>query len=220
MNSTELTSKLWQDLSEKVDPRTKPYVNKLRRKYSEAHSIGEEVGYITETSVYQTALEMLISEAELMAYRDKLHIMEEKRNVKEKEFWLEVYDTTGLNGEEHLMFDPASGTIRKQNQNPKEPPDSYKATLEGFKELIENALLNPLFAGQMAEDMRLPSWLRHMARCVISGDFKPNLRQTIEECIAEPAIARQWNNISADRSLPTWFVEMTEVLGARKKYEL
>ena len=221
MDNTALTAKLWQDLTAKVDsiPGGKRYVEKLKQQHLESEYLGDEVICLHDGQAYQTALEMLAAKVEMMVYMDKVGRLDERRKLKEREFWLSVYEETGLDSDERLTFDPVTGAIRKRGQKEKESSDSYKATLNGFKELIEVALQNPVAAGRMARDLDLPSWLRHMAGTLTSGDLKPNLRQTIEECVADPASARQWRALGAEEGMPQWFTEMASVLGARKKWE-
>jgi hypothetical protein len=222
MNQTELTSKLWHDLIRKMDnvPGGKRHAENLRHKYLEFQPIGETVADITEDSVYQKALDMLVANVEFMVYTDKLRRVEERRKLKEMEFWLEVYDATGINQNDHAIFNPISGTIQKGLPKQATQAGSYETTLDGFKQLIETALMDPMVAGQMSQDPRLPLWLQQMARSIITGDFKPNLRKAIEECISDPSVARQWHEISIDDDMPQWFADMTHILGARKKWRM
>lgn len=218
----EQTSTLWQDLAAKGGgiPGGKRYVEKLKQQYQATQYAGGELIRLHDGPMYHKALEKLAAEVEAMACADRLQRLEEQRLIKEREFWLCVYEETGLDDEERLAFDPVTGAIRKRSRKEKEPPDSYKATLEGFKELVETALRNPVAAGQMAHDPCLPSWLQQMARVLSNGGLKPNLRRAIEDCVGNPALARRWHSLGAEEGMPQWFVELTAVLGARKRWEM
>lgn len=174
MDTTTLTGKLWQDVSAKVEriPGGKRYVEQLQRQYIETESFDEELIPLSDRQAYQIAVDMLAAKVEVLAYTDKLGRLNERWELKKKEFWLSVYEETGLNGEERLAFDATTCAIRKRDWKGQNPPDSYKATLDGFKELIEAALQNPVAAGRMAQDLCLPSWLRQMAGVLTNGNLK------------------------------------------------
>lgn len=101
-----------------------------------------------------------------------------------------------------------------------EPPDSYKATLEGLKGYIEAALRDSYAAGRMALDPGFPSWLRQMAGVLNKNPGVRKLRDTIEQWIADPAEARRCHKLGIEEGMPKWFVEVAAVLGARKKWEM
>jgi hypothetical protein len=221
MAETDLNSKFWIHVANKVDkiPGGKRYTENLRKKCLESEYMGEEVIKLEEGPAYQKALEMVAADVELMYLRDKLLRAEERRKLKEKEFFLYILEETDLDEDMKLSFDPVAVTVRKRTKRKEDSPDSYKATLNGFKTLIEEAISNPLPALRMADDETLPDWLREMARVITTGSLKPNLRRAIEECIEDPGLAKRWHNVAIKEEMPHWFIEMTHILGARNKWK-
>jgi hypothetical protein len=79
---------------------------------------------------------------------------------------------------------------------------------------------SPLTAGGMAQDPCLASWLQRLCRVLITGNLKPGLRQTIESSLDPPSVARQWHALGVEEKMLGWFLELMEVLGARKKWAI
>ena len=222
MNDKEMTSNLWLDVSAKAEtiPGGTRLAEKLKSMCGEAEYTGDPVCLLTNGNLYEKALELLLSDLELMRSREQLLRLEEKRELKEREFWLHVYDESGLSADDRLSFDPFTGWIRKRKPMADEPPDSYKATLDRFKELIELALTDPVSAGRMSKDDALPTWLREMASAILADNLKPHLRRVIGDCVEDPPAARRWVLAAEDSAMPGWFVQMARVMGTRKKWML
>lgn len=227
MKDINISEKLWQDLaSEWVKvPGAKHYLRKLKRYYQgKLEYLNEKYDEIklTNGNTYEKAKAMLSAEMEEMILVDRLNRVKEKKAIRMRDFEITVYEEYGIDlEEENFTFNPLTGALIKNKTNKKEnTPDSYKATLEGFKELVETALYNPLAAGNMVYDERLPHWLREMCEVIVCGSLKPALRKVIEECVKDPYISRKWNVISAEEDMAKWFVDMTSILGARKKWEV
>ena len=210
---------IWNDLLAKVGhiPGREKYVERLRRQYREASDTGKAIARIEGESVYSGAIELLASEIEQMFYQDKMQRSAERHGLKKKEFWLSIYEETGLDGKEILCFDPEDLEIRKQNSDsPGENPESYDATLNGLAETVNACLYNPLIAGRVVYDSCVPWWIRDMARVISHGNLKPVLRKNIQLCIEEPGLARKMSSLAVQEKMPDWFVELTKVLGSRK----
>jgi len=59
--------------------------------------------------------------------------------------------------------------------------------LDGYKNILVKALYSPASASFIVRDPYLIfSEIKEMARAIIGGDFKPNLRRMIEEWIEDP----------------------------------
>jgi hypothetical protein len=224
MPQEDLTLRLWRDLQNKVDGAWKGatrYVEKLKQQYQECEYTEDEmIPLIAADPVYEKALDWLEVQAEILALRERLNRLEEREHLSQREFWLTVYEETGYDEDMRLTFDPIKGGIRTRGRKERRAPDSIKKTLDEYKELVESALHSPLTAGRMAQDACLPSWLQQLCRVLITGNMKPGLRQTIESSLEIPSVARQWHALGAEEKMPGWFLELMEVLGARKKWEI
>ena len=68
MDNADLTLKLWQDLSERVDNITsgKNYLTRMKHQEMEKEYVGDEVVRLQEGETYQRALELLTTEIECM----------------------------------------------------------------------------------------------------------------------------------------------------------
>jgi len=176
---------------------------------------------LKEGPIYERALEMVAADVEFVSFNERLRLVDERRKLKQKEFWLSFLEETGLDVESGLAFDPIRGRV-VNNQSKKESfPDSHTLSLEGYKDLIMAALYNPLNASRMASDPFLNFWeIKQMAEVITKKDFKPNLRRMIEEWVQDPLRARESCPVLIKESFPNWLVEIATKLGQRKKWSL
>jgi len=220
---TSLNAKFWGDLVQKIDgiPGGKRYVDKLKKSLLDAKITGDEVMPLKQGPIYQRALEMVAADVEFISFNERLRLVDERRKLKQKEFWLSFLEETGLDVESGLAFDPIRGSF-VNNQSRKESfPDSHTLSLEGYKDLVMAALVNPLNATRMASDPFLNFWeIKSMAQTITNGDFKPKLRRMIEEWIEDPTEARETKSILMEENMPDWLVEIATKLGQRKKWNL
>ena len=93
----------------------------MKHQELEKEYVGDEVVRLQEGETYQKALELLTTEIEHMILTDKLQRMNERLQIKTKEFWLYIYDEFNLDEEEHFVFDPVGVVIRKPRQKAKDP---------------------------------------------------------------------------------------------------
>jgi hypothetical protein len=182
---------------------------------------GEVVFCLKEGPSYQKALEMVSADIELLACLDKLKNAEERRKSKEKEFWFSILEETGLDEEAGLTFDPLHLTVLCNRSNKQKNSNSCQLSLDGYKDIVMAALVNPLDASRMVRDpfLNFPE-IKHMARAIIDGDFKPNLRKMLEEWIENPIQARESKPVLIEENMPDWLVEIATKLGQRRKWNL
>jgi hypothetical protein len=218
---TSLASKFWGDLVQKVDgvPGGKRYLYKLKKFLLEAEITGKELIQLKEGPVYQRALEMVAADVEFISLNERLRLVDERRKLKQKDFWLSLLEETGLDVDSGLAFDPIRGRVVNNQSKRETVPDSHKGSLEGYKDLIVTALYSPLVASRMVRDpfINFPE-IKEMARVIINGDFKPHLRKMIEEWVEDPAEARESKSVLVEENMPEWLVEIATKLGRRAKW--
>jgi len=218
-----LGSKFWGDLVQKVDgiPNGKRYADKLKKFLLDAEIAGNEVMRLIEGPVYQRALEMVAADVEFISFNERLRLVDERRKLKQKEFWLSFLEDTGLDVDSGLAFDPIHGRVIISQSKKESFPDSHTLSLEGYKDLIIAALYNPLNASRMANDPFLNFLeIKQMAEVITNGDFKPNLRKMIEEWIEDPIQARKSKSVLMEENMPDWLIEIASKLGQRRKWNL
>lgn len=220
---TYSTSKFWGDLAQKVQeiPGGRRYADRLKKFLLEAEITGKEVIQLTEGPVYQRALEMVAADVEFISFNERLRLVEERRKLKQKEFWLSLLEETGLDVDSGLAFDPIRGRVVNKQSKRKTVSDSHKVFLEGYKDLIMDALYSPLVASRMVRDpfINFPE-IKEMARVIINGDFKPHLRSMIEEWVNDPLRARECCSVLIEENFPQWLVDLATKLGQRRRWHL
>lgn len=216
-----LGSKFWGDLVQKVDeiPHGKRYADKLKKFLLEAEIGGDEIVQLKQGPIYQRALEMVAADVEFISFNEKLRWADERRKLKQKEFWLSLLEETGLDVDSGLAFDPIRGRVVNHQSKRETVSDSHKFSLEGYKDLIVTALYSPLVASRMVRDpfINFPE-IKEMARVIINGDFKPHLRKMIQEWVEDPAEARESKSVLLEENMPEWLVEIATKLGRRAKW--
>ena len=213
--------RFWEELAKEVEGKSggKRYLNKLKKSYSEADFEGEEVLCLKGGPSYQKALEMVSADVEFLACVEKLRHADERRKFKEKEFWLSILEETGLDEESGLSFDPLRLRVLSKKNDKQRSPESHQLSLDGYKDLIMAALVNPLNASRMVSDPFLNfSEIKHMAQAITDGDFKPNLRRMVEEWVEDPIQAKESLPALVDENMPEWLVKIATKLGLRKKW--
>ena len=214
---------LWKELEVEVDkiPGGRRYLEKIRLSYSQSGPNGEVICSLNDGPAFESLKAMIISTVRHMASSARQNHENERKKIREQEFWLSVYEETGLDIDEgNLEFNPVTLSIYKNVKGEKEPSGSYKTTIDYYIKLIDHALSNPLAAGQMAHDIYLPSWLQSMARVIVSDNFAPKLRNLIESCIENPSLAKRLQPICSELEMPHWFGDLIKVLGSRKRWEI
>jgi len=213
--------RFWEELAQEAEGKSggKRYLNKLKKSYLETDFKGEEVLCLKEGPSYQKAFEMVSADVEFLACVEKLRHADERRRFKEKEFWLSILEETGLDEDAGLIFDPLHLRVLSKKSNKERSPGSHQLSLDGYKDLIMAALVNPLNASRMVSDPFLKfSEIKHMAQAITDGDFKPNLRKIIEEWVEDPAEARDSKSVLVEENMPEWLVEIATKLGQRRKW--
>ncbi len=213
--------KFWEDLAQEVEGISggNRYLSKLKRSYGEAQFTGEEVACLEEGPPYRKALEMVTADVEVLACEEKLKRAEERRRLKKREFWLSIFEETGLDDDEDLIFDPLNVRVLSIKTAKQSASDSYRLSLDSYRDLVMAALLNPLNASRMVSDPFLNFWeIKSMAQAVTDGDFKPRLRKMIEEWTQDPIEARESLPVLLEENMPEWLVTIAERLGQRRKY--
>ena len=226
MSRKERNLKFWTDLAQRVKdiPGGKRYAESLGKQYLSSEYAGEEVLCLKGGSAYQKALEMVLAQVDYIACADRLRLLGENCMVRQKDFWLTILEETGHDEDSGLVFDPLKGRVFRNHKPASEANNSsntHRASLDGYKELIETALLNPLAASRMVKDPFLKfQEIKQMADAITKGDFKPKLRQLLEDWIGDPSKARQYLPLLEKENMPRWLVEIAATLGQRKKYFL
>ena len=216
----DLRNKFWQDLVQKVEeiPGAKSCVKKLRENFS-AIGQGEQVIYLKEGPTYQKALDMLATDVEFMSLDAKLELLDERRVLKRKEFWHSVFEETGIDQESGFYFDPIHLRIVSRRRGKKTTSDSQEVSLDRYKDILVKALYSPLNASWMAKDPYFGfSEIKQMAKAIIDGDFKPNLRKMIEEWMEDPIQAKESLPVLLEENMPEWLVNLAKRLGQRRKW--
>jgi hypothetical protein len=226
MSRKERNLKFWADLALRVKdiPGGKRYAENLRKQYLSSEYAGEEVLCLKGGPAYQKALEMVHADVEYMAGMDRVRRLDRRRSIKQQDFWLTILEETGHDEDSGLVLDPVKGRVFRNHKTVSELNNSSKshsASLEGYKELIEAALLSPLAASRMVNDPFLKfQEIKQMADVITKGDFKPNLRLPLEDWVSNPSKARQCRPLLERENMPGWLVEIAATLGQRKKWSL
>ena len=213
--------RFWEELAQEVEGKSggKRYLNKLKRSYLEADFKGEEVLCLKEGPSYKKALEMVSADIEFGACLEKLKHADERRKFKEKEFWFSILEETGLDEESGLTFDPLHLRILSKKSSKQKDSNSHQLSLDGYKDLIMAALVNPLNASRMVSDPFLNfSEIKHLAQAITDGDLKPNLRKMIEEWVEDPIEAKESLPVLLEENMPEWLVNLAKRLGQRRKW--
>ncbi|HEB79183.1 MAG TPA: hypothetical protein ENI79_01735 [Rhodospirillales bacterium] len=219
-NSPNRTDRLWAE----VEARTKSLrggkrlTEKLRRKFSEKDFNGAIATRINDGPLFEHAVQVLSNDVESMAKGEAAKLAEAKLDAAIMSFWATCAEDGGFDPDANLSFDPATATIRVGRGSPSYGARSAAKTLEGLTTMVSEALESPLTAGTMAEDIRLPWWLRRLAenlKVEMAGDIRPKFRSLVERWISDPEEGRRWAEF-ADGKLPGWAVETARVLGARR----
>jgi len=214
-----LRGKFWQDLAKRVEniPGARGCLKKLRESFS-AMEQGERVICLKEGPTYQKALDMLAADVEFMSLDAKLAFLGERRTLKRKEFWHSVFEETGIDEDPGLIFDPLNVRIVTKKTTNQPVSGSHKTSLDGYRDLIMAALVNPLNASKMIGDPRLRFCeIKRMAQAITEGDFKPALRSMIERWVEDPNEARESKRVLIEENMPEWLVEIATKLGQRRK---
>ncbi len=215
--------RFWEELAQEAEqkPGGKRHLKKLQKSYLEAMFEGEEVLCLKEGPSYQKALEMVSADVEFFACAEKLKHADERRRLKAREFWLSILEETGLDEESGLSFDPLHLRILCKRSSKEKKSNSLQLSLDGYKDLVMAALVNPLNATRMVSDPFLNFWeIKSMAQAITDGDFKPNLRKMIEEWVEDPIAARESKTVLIEENMPDWLVEIATKLGQRRKWTL
>ena len=226
MSRKERNFKFWVDLAQRVKdiPGGKRYAESLRKKYLDTEFAGEEVLRLKGGPAYQKALEMVLAQVDYIACADRLRLLGENCMVRQKDFWLTILEETGHDEDSGLVFDPLKGRVFRNHKPASEANNSsntHRASLDGYKELIETALFSPLAASRMVNDPFLKfQEIKQMADAITKGDFKPNLRLLLEDWVSNPSKARQCRPLLERENMPGWLVEIAAKLGQRKKWSL
>lgn len=218
--NTHRVERLW----DAVEERTKSLrggmrlTEKLRRKWGEKEFTGSVVARISDGSMFERAVEVLSNDVEKMARDEAANLAEAKLDAAIKSFWATRAEDDGCESDADLSFDPATATIRSGRACPSYGTRSAAKTLENLADLVSEALDSTFTAGAMAEDSRLPWYLRRLAenlKVESVGDIRPKFRGLVERWVSNPEEARNWAEF-ADGKLPKWAVETARVLGARQ----
>jgi hypothetical protein len=226
MAGEERTLKFWNEVERRVKdiPGGRRYAENLRKKYLDTEYAGEEVLCLKGGLAYQKALEMVLADVEYMSGMDRVRRLDKRRSLKQEDFWLTILEETGHDEDSGLVFDPLKGRVFRNHKPASEANNSsntHRASLDGYRELIEAALLNPLAASRMVNDPFLKfQEIKQMADAITKGDFKPKLRQLLEDWIGDPSKARQYLPLLEKENMPRWLVEIAAKLGQRKKWSL
>ena len=210
----------WKALAQEVKgiPGGRRYLKKLRKTYLEAEYAGEKVACLKEGPPYQKALEMVAADLEVLVCKEKLRCAEERLSLKTRAFWLSIFEETGLDEDEGLIFDPLNLRILSKCTSTKGGSYSHKLSLDKYKDIVSQALFNPSNASYMIKNpyFNFPE-IKRMAEVIINGDFKPNLRRMIEQWVVDPAEARESESVLKEEGMPSWLVEIASKLGQIRK---
>ncbi|GEM_PF-6959811 len=218
---SEVARAFWKEIRGRARefPRGETVAKRVERAHSEHTPDGEKLLVIgPDSALYRKAVDLVASTVEATAREEHLNFAREREAIREKEFWLAVYEECGYSDQDDIVFDPGSVTMRARKAKDSEPgkPNSYLKTLDVYADLVQEALDNPLVAGHMSQDLCLPHWLRATATAVSSRSLRSALRTMLEQCVKDPTVAVGWNALVVENKMPDWMVELTSVLAARK----
>ena len=174
MEEKPMHVKFWEELAQESERKfgRNRYLNKLKKRFLEADFKGEEVLSINEGPLYRKALEMVFADIEFLRCEEKLKHADERRRLKAKAFWIDILEETGLDEESGLTFDPLHLKILCNRSSKEKQSNSLQLSLDGYKDLVMAALVNPLNATRMVSDPFLNFWeIKKMAQAVTDGDF-------------------------------------------------
>ena len=196
----------------------KRLTEKLRHKWAEKDFEGSIVAHVANGAPFECAVKILVADVEMMASDETAKLAETRLDVAVHSFWATCAEEGAFDPDAKLKFDPATATLRAGRGCPSYGARSAAKTLDGLTTLVSEALESPLTAGAMAEDARLPWWLRRLAenlKIESADDFRPKFRGLVERWVYDPEEARRWAEF-ANGKLPRWAVETARVLSARK----
>lgn len=208
----------WNDVRTRLEgnPGAERHLDRLRKRLAGKGAAGPATT-LPEGEAYEKALDMVTAQVETLMLSERLRTKEERLRLKVRDFWLSVYEHTGLALDEPLEFDPGTARIYARRSEVAAPPDSFGATLDSYREILRQVLADPNEAAQKALVSTFPEWLRAVAREVNSGTLKPRLRQLVEQCLDDPEMAQETSALAGQTRMPSWFVELMTVLATPRQ---
>jgi hypothetical protein len=116
MRMCENNNSFWDALTARIQDRkgADRYFRKLQERSLDEVVASIQVALPTNEPPFEKALEMLEAQIDLLALSERLRRVQEHAELKTREFWLSVFDQTGIEEQENLFFDPNACSIRKK----------------------------------------------------------------------------------------------------------
>lgn len=99
--------------------------------------------------------------------------------------------------------------------------DPVQRRISVLKCVIEEALVDPVYANKVANDEDYPDWIRQIAQKLVDDqELNYSFIRVVQSCVEHPRIAARWAKAANNSSMSDWFFKFAETFSKRKKFPL
>ena len=99
--------------------------------------------------------------------------------------------------------------------------DPVQRRISALKGVIEEALVDPVYAVKLAKDEDYPDWIRQIAEKLADDqELNYSLMRVVQSCVENPRVAARWAKAAHNGGMADWFRAFAETFAKRKKFPL